>query len=222
MNFCLHASSGAFFIARGGNMEKTKPIKRNWVEKWFGRMLTVRGITEMAMLVALGIVLDRPFLKISFSEGVSLSLTMVPLFIIALRFPVVDSFLGIGVVYGFTTLLLDGYRFESYPLDYLLAYGSIAIASFFRFFIFNRNNKIYMRYTVLVLSVFLSVSVRILWSTINGLLIYESPSFLASFLYNAPAMAASAVLVAIVLFLLFPTLERFNPQIYLSGFNKRK
>ncbi len=205
-------------------MEETnaRVVKRNKFEKWFGRIFTVRGITEMAIFVAMGIIFDLPFLKIRFSEGVSLSLTMVPLFIIALRFPIVDSFLGIGVVYGFTTVLIDGYKLISYPLDYLLAYGSIALASLFRFYIFNRHNKKYLRYLVLALSVVVGVSMRIFWSTINGVLLYGSPTLLASFIYNAPAMAASGVLVIIVLFLLFPTLEKFNSRIYLTGFNNNK
>ncbi len=194
--------------------KNTTVVKEKWYKRYFGRFVTVRGITEMGLLVALAILFDQPFFKISFGKGASLSLTMVPLFIIALRFPIVDSFLGIGVVYGFTTFLLDNPEsFASYPFDYLLGYGSIAIASFFRFYIFNRKKKLHLRYLVLILSVLLGVSLRIFWSTLSGFLLYEE-TLLGSFLYNSPAMASSAVLVIVVLILLYSTLDRFKPLIY--------
>lgn len=204
-------------------MEESKIVKKNIFEKWFGRILTVRGISEMAIFVAMGIIFDLPFLKIKLSVVGSISLTMVPLFIIALRFPLIDSFLGIGAVYGLITSLIDsGYIISSYPLDYLLGYGSIAIASFFRFLIFNKKFKRSLRYVILALAVILGVSARIFWSTISGMIFYKAPTFLASFIINAPEMAISAVLVIVVLFVLFPTLERFNMQIYLRGFNNRQ
>lgn len=181
----------------------------------FGRILTVRGIAEMAILVAFAFIFDLPFLKVRFGEGASLSLTMLPLFIIALRFPFLDAFLGIGVVYGFITMLTDGYGFITYPLDYLLGYGSIAIAAFFQTIIFKKYKAFWLNYLLIIVAVISATALRIFFSTLSGVFVYQS-SFIASFLFNAPPMAMSAGLVVALLLMLFPTLvvfnKRFTPQ----------
>lgn len=180
--------------------------------KIFGRFLTVRGIAEMAILVALAFVFDLPFLKVRFGEGASLSLTMLPLFIIALRFPIIDAFLGIGVVYGFITMLTDGYGFVTYPLDYLLGYGSIAIAALFQGLIFKKRPAFWLNYLFLILAVISGVGLRIMFSTLGGMIVYKA-TLGGSFIFNAPPMAMSAGLVVVLLFMLFPTLVIFNKRI---------
>ena len=164
-------------------MDEEKVPKKPWFKRYFGRMLTVHGITELAILVALAILLDQPFIKIRFGEGASLSLTMVPLFIIALRYPLIDSFLSIGIVYGFITMLLDGYGIASYPLDYLLGYGSIALAALFQPLVFKKRNNELLNYVFLVLAIISGVVVRIWWSTLNGVLLWET-AFWGSLVYN--------------------------------------
>lgn len=200
-----------FFVSAGGKMkeEKTRTKKVRKLDKYFGRILTVRGITELAVLVALAIMFDLPFLKIRFGEGASLSLTMVPLFIIALRFPLLDSFLGIGLVYGFITMLLDGYGFITYPLDYLLAYGSIAVASLFQNIIFTKRNNLVLNYIHITFAVISGVLLRIWWSTLSGVIVYQTP-FWASFVYNAPPMAGSGLIAIVMLTMLYPTLQMFK------------
>src|SRR5690554_5303783 len=104
--------------------KKRRTLKPN---RFFGRILTVRGITEMAIFIALALVFDLEFLKFRLGEAQSFSITMLPLMIIALRFPLVDAFIGIGGIYGVITMLWDGYGLITYPLDYLLAYGFLSI-----------------------------------------------------------------------------------------------
>ena len=186
-----------------------KVVKPNKWKQYFGRILTVHGITEMAVLVAIAIIFDLPGLKISFAPGASISLTMVPLFIIALRFPVLDSFLGIGVVYGFITMLLDRALFASYPLDYFLGYGSIALASLFQPVIYQKHKSLVINHLYLALAVIVGVSVRIFWSTISGMLLY-SATLWGSFIFNSPSMAASGVIAILMLQMLYPTLVMFN------------
>lgn len=192
------------------------PTKKINIKVFFGRFITVRGIAEMAVLVALAIIFDQKFLKISFNSGASISLTMLPLIIIALRFPFLDSFLGIGVIYGFITTLTDGYGIQYFPLDYLLAYGSLSLVSLFRPLIFAKYKFDIINYLFLVIAIVPAVFLRIIWSTISGILMWESPSFAASFLYNAPPMAVSALIVLILLFMLFQTLVVYNKQLVTS------
>ena len=184
----------------------------------FGRFLTIQGMSEMAILIAMAIIFDQSFLKIRLGPGASISLTMLPLIIIALRFNFFDSFLGIGIVYGFITMVMDGYGFHTYPLDYLLGFGSISIVSLFKKLIFKQPNLL-MKYVFLSVSVLVAVLGRITFSTISGMIFYYSElpfftSLASSFTYNAPPMALSAAVNLGLLYILLPTLVRLNREIY--------
>lgn len=178
--------------------------------KYFGRMITVRGMTEMALLVAMAVVLDLPFAKIKFSVGPSFSLTMLPLFIIALRFPVLDSFLGIGVVYGLTTMFLDApeFGFLNFPLDYLIGYGAIAITSLFQGLIFHKYRQKVFNFLVLGGAVILSILTRTFSSTLSGVILYKA-TFWASVVINAPGILMSGAMVLVLLIFLFPSVRIF-------------
>ncbi|OQC10536.1 MAG: Thiamine transporter protein (Thia_YuaJ) [Tenericutes bacterium ADurb.Bin087] len=178
----------------------------------FGRILTVRGITEMAVLIAIAIIFDQPFLKIRIGEAASFSLTMLPLLLIALRFPLIDAFLGIGGIYGFITMLMDGYGIITYPLDYLLAYGSLSLVALFQGLVYKKHRNEITNYLFLALAVIAGVSGRIFFSTLSGVIVYET-AFGASFVYNAVPMSVSGAICIALLVMLFPTLLRFKPQI---------
>ncbi len=106
-------------------------------------ILSVREMVEMAMLVAVAILLDLDFLKITINaDGGSISLTLLPLLVLAFRHGPLKGFLAAGVVYGFITCLLDGHGFGTFPLDYLLGYGSVGVAGFFRYLAFNKTRTI--------------------------------------------------------------------------------
>lgn len=166
-------------------------------QKWY--RLTINDITEIAILVAFAVILDLPGLKIKLSAGPgSISLTMVPLILLALRFNAFKSFIGIGVVYGLITNIIDGYGFITFPLDYLLGYGSLALISFFRP---DKYTKLtFKRILFISLGIILGGAFRVLFSTLSGILLY-SYTFIASLLYNLPligiSLAASFVLVII-------------------------
>lgn len=192
------------------NTEKQrKKFKPN---RFFGRMLTVRGMTEMAIFIALALVFDLDFLKFRIGEAQSFSITMLPLMIIALRFPIVDAFIGIGGIYGVITMLWDGYGLITYPLDYLLGYGFISIMALFQTLVYGKHKRELLNYLYILLAVISGVTGRVFFSTISGVVIYET-AFGASFLYNFPPVGVSGIICAILLMMLFPTLLRFKPEI---------
>lgn len=171
---------------------------------------TVREIPELAIFIALAVVLDFvPKIRIGATGG-SISLTMVPLFIIAFRFNFVKSFLAIGVVYGIITCQLDGYGFQSYPFDYLLGFGLISLASFFRTLIFTRqgNPKI-QHYLFLLLAIFVGGFGRFVGSTISSVVLYHY-SFAPAAIYNLTYIGPSILLVMIILSLLLVPFTRLN------------
>lgn len=171
---------------------------------------TVREIPELAIFIALAVVLDFvPKIRIGATGG-SISLTMVPLFIIAFRFNFVKSFLAIGVVYGIITCQLDGYGFQSYPFDYLLGYGLISLASFFRALIFTKqgNPKI-QHYLFLLLAILVGGFGRFVGSTISSVVLYHY-SFGPAAIYNLAYIGPSILLVMIILSLLLVPFTKLN------------
>lgn len=196
-------------------MNKTPlDVKKSRWKKYFGRFTTVHGIAEMAVLVAAAIVLDLDFAKISFGagSGQSISITMLPLIIIALRFPVLDSLIGIGIVYGVTTNLIDSAGLHTYPLDYLMGYGSLALIALFRGQIFTKNRRVIFSYLFLGLAITVGVVARIFWSTMSGIVNYATP-FWGSLTYNAPQILLSGLICLILLIMLFQTLVVLNKKV---------
>ncbi len=173
-------------------------------------ILTVREMVEMAMLVALAILLDMKFLKIQIrADGGSFSLTLLPLLVLAFRHGPLKGFLASGIVYGFITCLLDGYGLITYPLDYLLAFGSVGVAGFFRYLAFNKNPNDPLRfrnYVFLTLAVVSTVLLKLLFSTIDGMIIYEA-TFMESLIYNSPVIVSGAIVLTVLYFIYYPLVQ---------------
>ena len=97
------------------------------------KMNKIRVLVECAILVALAVVLSLLKAPLG-AEGGSISLVMVPLIIIALRHGPVWG-IGAGLVFGFVKCVTGGglgYGLPSVLLDYVLAYGAVGVAGFFR------------------------------------------------------------------------------------------
>lgn len=168
---------------------------------------SVYDIVETGMLVALAVGLDLPELKIQIGEnGGSISFTMVPLFILALRQGPVKGMIGCGIVYGFITCILDGWGLVYFPFDYLLGYGAVAIIGLFKSLIFNGDNT---RFTFtgtlfLIIGVICSALGRLCAATISGMIFYEL-DFIGSLSYNCLYILPSAgVCLAIIIVLYKP------------------
>jgi thiamine transporter len=180
--------------------------------------LNIREIVEIAMLVNFAVILDLRTFKIPiFATGGSISLTMVPLLILALRHGFLKSFISIGIVYGLVTNMIDGYGFHTYPFDYLLAYGSLAILSFFAKWIMIDKKKVtWLTVVILIAGVSLAVFARLIGHVISGMVIYQV-NFWGSVTYNATYLLPSYGITVVALLLLYrPLLEIqriYPPQI---------
>lgn len=165
---------------------------------------SIRDIVESAMLIAMAIGLDLPGLKIRIGvNGGSISFTMVPLFILALRLGTLKGFIGCGVIYGTITCVLDGWGFYSFPFDYLLGYGAITAVSLFRKQIINDEAKFTVKGVVfLVAGVVIAIALRLLAATLSGMIYYETP-FIESLSYNASYVLPSGGICVVVLLLLY-------------------
>lgn len=173
-------------------------------------ILTVREMVEMAMLVGLAVLFDADFLKIQIrADGGSISLTLLPLFILAFRHGPLKGLIASGIIYGLITCLLDGYGFITYPIDYLLAYGSIGVAGFFRHLAFNRNPNDPIRvrnYIFLTLAVASALILNLAFRTLDGILLYEA-TFWASLVYNSVVLVSGAIVLTILFFIYYPLVQ---------------
>ena len=95
-------------------------------------MTKLRKMTECAVAVALATVFSLVVLW-RMPQGGSVSLVMVPLFVAAYRHGALWGMIT-GGLYGFVALMIDGvvYHPLSVPLDYVLAFGAVGIAGFFK------------------------------------------------------------------------------------------
>lgn len=175
--------------------------------------MTVKDIAEMASLVGLSLVLDLAIFKLKVvPNGGSISLVMLPLFILSLRKGPLKGFIACGIVFGFINCIIDGYGIVTYPLDYLLGFGSIALAGFFKPLVFNVEGKMTVSSSLfLVLAIFLGCFGRLVFSTISGMVIYET-AFVDSVWYQLSYIGPSSAIVLVALFLLYKPLIAINKR----------
>lgn len=151
-----------------------------FMKKYF--TFSVYDMCEIGLLVAAAIVLDLPFLKFKlFSNGGSISLTMLPLFILAIRQGPFKGFLAAGVIYGCIDCLIDGNPASSIPLDYLLGYGSAFVLGFTNDIC--RKGLTTKKYIVCALLCLLATFIRLCFGTLSGIVQWETP-FVDSLIYN--------------------------------------
>ncbi len=180
------------------------------LHSFFGTItFTIKEMVELAILIGLAVIFDFfPKIKLSGGAG-SIGLTMLPLFIIAIRFNFVKSFISGGIIYGLLTCLLDGYGFATYPFDYLMGFGLLAVVSLFRHLIFNESLKKWQHFLLLAVAIIFGGLLRILASTVSSMLIYQY-SFWAGIVYNVTYIVPSLAIVTIILMLLLPSLKQMN------------
>ena len=161
---------------------------------------------EVAMMSATAVVLDR-FALYQLPEGGSITLSMLPLLLIALR-----RGLKCGLMAGFMTGLLQlafgGFFLNVFQviLDYLLAYTSIGLAGILA--MPQKNRQIY-------LACILTTLVRLSCHTLSGVIFFAdyapkgTPVFIYALIYNASFLIPSAILGLICLTLLFQKKPHF-------------
>ncbi len=158
----------------------------------------IRKITECAVCIALAVVLS--FITVwKMPQGGSVSLVMVPLFLIAYRRGAVCGIIS-GVIYGLLALMIDGtiYHPLSILLDYVLAFGIIGIAGFFK-----KDMKGIIWGTVA------GVAGRFISSFLSGWLLFGEyapegqSAFAYSLIYQATYLIPELVICVVVLVLLY-------------------
>lgn len=159
-------------------------------------------MVEAAIMIALAVVLS--FVKVwSMPQGGDVSLTMLPLFLLAYRRGAVTGIIS-GVIYGLLSLMFDGviYHPMSVLLDYTLAYGVLGVAGFFK-----------KNYKGIILGTTVGMALRYLCSLLSGALLFaeyagEQNPWIYSLGYNATYMVPELIICVIALALLFKQARR--------------
>ncbi len=176
----------------------------------YARSRSVKTIAEDGVLIAAAFVLNFVRIPIAPTAG-SINLQMLPLFVIALRRGPLDGFVAGGIVYGLLTCLTDGYGLATYPFDYLVGFGSVAVLGFFRKFIFSEKQVTYNVKGVvfLVIGVALSTFVRFVGSCTSSMVLYGY-DLQAAMIYNYVYVFLSGALALAVLIALYGPLAHVN------------
>lgn len=183
----------------------------------------VHDIAEIAMLCAIAIILDV-FVKIPLgATGGSLNISMLPLYIIVIRHGWFKGLISGGIIFGFSTCLIDGYGLATYPMEYLVAYGCIAILGVFTNYIyknfdFGKIQQLIICYGMLILSIAICATIRLFAATIDSIILYDY-EFVPALVYNVPYVYTSAIAVGILLCLLMPTIKIIN-NLYKTSYLK--
>ena len=172
---------------------------------------SVQGLAEDAMLIAAAFILN--FIKIPLgATGGSINFQMLPLMLIALRRGPVTGFICGGFIYGLITCLTDGYGFATYPFDYLIGFGSVAIMGFFnKFILSNEEGKypLWLSEILVFVAGLLSTFVRFVGGTTSSMVIYGY-QFVPALAYNALYIPLSGAAAIVILMIVLPGLQKLN------------
>jgi len=174
--------------------------------------LRTNQITEIGILLALATVTELAFMFLPRQpQGGSISLTMLPLFVITYRHGFKVGLIG-GMIYGFLDLMLNGftiYHWGSLFLDYLFAFGAVGLSALA--FKIDKDSAIYFMVGILIGSF-----ARFIMHFLSGAILFGeyapegTPVVLYSLTYNGSYMLGSMVLCMVIGGLIF---RRLNEQL---------
>ena len=176
----------------------------------FSGSATPQAIAEDGVLIAAAFVLN--FIKLfAMPTGGSVNFQMLPLMIIALRRGPLHGLVSGGIVYGLLTCITDGYGLYTFPFDYLVGFGSVAVMGFFSSLILNKDTNGYNLKGELFILVggIIATLVRLIGGMASSMVFYET-GFVDSFIYNIGYVGVSGLLAIAVLMALYGPLARTN------------
>lgn len=181
--------------------------------------ISIKDMTEMALFVALAVVLDR-FVKIPLGPTAgSLNISVAPLMIICLRHGYYKGFLASGVIYGIVTSMLDAYGFQYFFFDYLLAFGSVCVLGLFAKLIYRLyKDKKVLSFLLVALGGTLWLALRVVFASFDSMIFYHY-TFIAGVVYNVSYAGLSALADVVIVCILLPVIITIN-KIFKTSFVK--
>ena len=172
--------------------------------------MTIRDMAEDAVLVATAFALN--FVKIPMgATGGSINFQMLPLLIIALRHGPLQALISGGIVFGVLTCFTDGYGFATFPFDYLIGFGSVAVLGFFKDLIMKKEDYNLQGEIFIAVGVIGAGLVRMIGSTASSMIFYGY-GLVDALAYNVLYIPASAGAALVVLMALYGPLLKLNKR----------
>ena len=166
-------------------------------------MKKTRFISEVAVAVSLAVICS--LIRVwEMPQGGSVALTMIPIVLVAMRCGAVAGMTA-GAIYGVISLLIAGviYHPMSVVLDYVLAFGVLGVAGFFK-----KNIK------GIIFGTLVAVAGRFICSTISGAVIFgsyapagQSP-WIYSVIYQATYLVPELIITLLCMVFLFKKAQR--------------
>lgn len=166
--------------------------------KW----LNTRVIAEISIMLALAVVFQLVAMVLPRQpQGGSISITMLPLIILAYRHGLKVGILS-GMVYGILDAMITGFAFVGIHwgvlfFDYLLAFGSIGFSAL----VFKLNKR---SLKIFVLGTILGTTLRYFFHFLSGVILFSEyapegqPVVIYSLIYNGWYMVPSIVLTIVI------------------------
>jgi thiamine transporter len=173
-----------------------------------------KKLTELGVALALATVLN--FIKLyELPQGGSVSLEMLPIFFIALRWGLREGIV-LGSMYGVLQLLLGAKIY--YPLqaiiDYPLAFGVLGLTGIVSYWL-DRNN-LSKRIILTTGGILIGSLIRLLLHTISGVIFFAQYApkgqnvWIYSFGYNASYMIPETIITILIMILLIRNIPDFK------------
>ncbi|MGM0470723.1 MAG: energy-coupled thiamine transporter ThiT [Bacillota bacterium] len=167
----------------------------------------IKELSELGIALALATILN--FIKVyELPQGGSVSLEMVPIFFIALRWGVKQG-ITLGILYGSLQLILGAKIY--YPLqailDYPLAFGSLGVAGVIHN-VFAEIDKSLKELILVSISILFAGSLRLIIHTVSGVIFFaeyapesQNPWFY-SIGYNLSYMLPEIMITVVIMIIL--------------------
>lgn len=167
----------------------------------------LRALTEMAIMTALALVLDKIVL-FTMPQGGSVSLVMLPIIIVGLRWGLAEGVIT-GLLVGLIQLFFGGYflNIAQVFLDYIVSYAGIGFAGLMASQV-QTARTLKNRSTAITIATLIASSLRFLGNFLSGIIFYGSyspkgtPVWIYSLTYNLSYIIPAAILSLILLLIL--------------------
>lgn len=168
-------------------------------------------VCEIAVFSALALVFDlfsSQFLKFSWLQGGSISIAMLPIFLMSYKWKAKGGFL-IGLIVG-SVQVIWGASYIINPiqvlLDYILAYGILGISGLIWKNI--SSYKGFKHILFIILGIVISCTFRLVFATLSGFL-YWGTALIPSLIYNLTYILGSLILCIILMIALTKALKNY-------------
>lgn len=175
------------------------------------KKISIYDICEMAILIALALILDKLKIQIG-TNGGSINLSAIPLIIISIRKGFLKGLISSSIVFGILSCIFDGYGLQFLPFDYILAFSGYSLVGLFNGLLEKKiSGKEKRLFISITFGCILSFLIRIISHSLSSIIFYKF-TILESLIYNFTYVSISSALCFAVLIALIKPIIVINDK----------